>query len=80
MKHWEQAAKMKSNILSRIFVIIFCAVVFVTVLVVNALAGAGRGKFYKLALSGRVGLYPHFYINFQVFSSLSFGLSFTLLF
>ncbi|XP_035508785.1 uncharacterized protein LOC118321536 [Morone saxatilis] len=37
---------MKDNILSRIFVIILCAAVFIAVLVVNALAGAGRGPFH----------------------------------
>lgn len=35
---------MKQNILPRIVVIILCAVVFIAVLVVNALAGMGRGK------------------------------------
>ncbi|XP_037535198.1 uncharacterized protein LOC119412284 [Nematolebias whitei] len=38
---------MKDNILGRICIIILCAVVFVAVLVVNALAGAGRGPFHS---------------------------------
>ncbi|XP_072219213.1 uncharacterized protein [Leuresthes tenuis] len=38
---------MRDNSLPRICVIILCAVVFVAVLVVNALAGAGRGPFYS---------------------------------
>ncbi|GAA6229432.1 uncharacterized protein LOC108885333 [Lates japonicus] len=38
---------MKENSLSRIFVIILCAVVFIAVLVVNALAGAGKGPFHS---------------------------------
>lgn len=35
---------MKENSLPRIVVIILCAVVFIAVLVVNALAAAGRGE------------------------------------
>ncbi|XP_019955840.1 uncharacterized protein [Paralichthys olivaceus] len=38
---------MKQVSLSRIFVIIVCALVFVAVLVVNALAGAGKGFFHS---------------------------------
>lgn len=37
--------KMKENSLPRIVVIVLCAAVFIAVLVVNALAGAGRGEF-----------------------------------
>lgn len=46
---------MKHNSLSRIFLLIVCAVVFVAVLVVNALAGAGRGPFHTSTgnVSGR---------------------------
>lgn len=46
---------MKHNSLPRIFVIVFCAVVFVAVLVINALAGAGRGPFHTTTgnVSGR---------------------------
>ncbi|XP_076600190.1 uncharacterized protein LOC143328766 [Chaetodon auriga] len=36
---------MKDNVLPRIVLIILCAAVFIAVLVVNALAGAGRGPF-----------------------------------
>lgn len=42
------ADKMKDCSLSRISVIVLCAAVFVAVLVVNALAGAGRGEFITL--------------------------------
>lgn len=38
---------MKHNSLPRIVVIIVCAVVFVALLIVNALAGAGRGPFHS---------------------------------
>ncbi|XP_011614656.1 uncharacterized protein [Takifugu rubripes] len=38
---------MKENSLPRIIVIIVCAALFVAVLVVNALAGAGRGPFHS---------------------------------
>ncbi|XP_053185809.1 uncharacterized protein LOC128368915 [Scomber japonicus] len=38
---------MKANSVSRIFVIILCAVVYVAVLVINGLAGAGRGVFHS---------------------------------
>ncbi|CAK6969379.1 uncharacterized protein LOC128368915 [Scomber scombrus] len=38
---------MKANSASRIFVIILCAVVYVAVLVINGLAGAGRGPFHS---------------------------------
>ncbi|XP_061151670.1 uncharacterized protein LOC133165796 [Syngnathus typhle] len=38
---------MRDIIYPRIFVIILCAVVFVAVLVVNGLAGAGRGAFFS---------------------------------
>ncbi|XP_068605337.1 uncharacterized protein si:dkey-29d8.3 [Brachionichthys hirsutus] len=38
---------MKENILPRICVIVLCALVFIAVLVVNALAGAGRGPFHS---------------------------------
>ncbi|XP_028296642.1 uncharacterized protein LOC114479504 [Gouania willdenowi] len=38
---------MKDNILPRILVIIVCLVIFVAVLIVNALAGAGRGPFHS---------------------------------
>lgn len=44
---WRQSSepvKMKENSLPRIVVIILCAVVFIAVLVVNALAAAGRGE------------------------------------
>ncbi|XP_028282970.1 uncharacterized protein LOC114449468 [Parambassis ranga] len=37
---------MKQNSVPRIILIIFCALVFVAVLVINALAGAGRGPFH----------------------------------
>ncbi|KAM4551202.1 uncharacterized protein PAE49_015067 isoform 1-T1 [Odontesthes bonariensis] len=46
---------MKENSLPRICVIILCAVVFVAVLVVNALAGAGRGPFHSS--TGNVSAY-----------------------
>ena len=36
--------KMKDNSLPRILLISFCAAVYIAVLVVNALAGAGRGE------------------------------------
>ena len=36
---------MRDNSLPRIVVIIVCTAVFVAVLIVNALAGAGRGEF-----------------------------------
>lgn len=39
---------MKENSLPRIVVIVLCTAVFVAVLVVNALAGAGRGEFKDL--------------------------------
>ncbi|XP_077391782.1 uncharacterized protein LOC144028550 [Festucalex cinctus] len=38
---------MRDVVFTRIFVIVLCAVVFVAVLVVNALAGSGRGLFYS---------------------------------
>ncbi|TKS80413.1 hypothetical protein D9C73_013354 [Collichthys lucidus] len=38
---------MKDNSLQRIFVIVLCTAVFIAVLVVNALAGAGRGPFHS---------------------------------
>ncbi|KAM7378723.1 hypothetical protein PAMP_004327 [Pampus punctatissimus] len=38
---------MKENSAPRIFVILLCAVVYVAVLVVNGLAGAGRGPFHS---------------------------------
>ncbi|KAK2844000.1 hypothetical protein Q5P01_010659 [Channa striata] len=38
---------MKENRLARIFVIVLCALVFVVLLVVNALAGAGKGLFHS---------------------------------
>ncbi|XP_015252798.1 PREDICTED: uncharacterized protein LOC107099257 [Cyprinodon variegatus] len=37
---------MKDNIFSRILLILLCAAVYVAVLVINALAGAGRGPFH----------------------------------
>lgn len=39
-----EPADMKDNSLPRIVVIILCTVVFIAVLVVNALAGAGKGE------------------------------------
>lgn len=39
---------MKENSLPRIVLIVLCTAVFVAVLVVNALAGAGRGEFKYL--------------------------------
>ncbi|XP_061588698.1 uncharacterized protein LOC133452946 [Cololabis saira] len=46
---------MKDRSWSRIFVIVLCALVFITVLVVNALAGAGKGPFHSSTgnISGR---------------------------
>ncbi|XP_053739708.1 uncharacterized protein LOC128769760 [Synchiropus splendidus] len=38
---------MKDASIPRIFVIVFCAVIFVLVLIVNGLAGAGRGLFHS---------------------------------
>lgn len=40
---------MKDNSLPRIVVILLSVVVYVAVLVINALAGAGRGKFSNLS-------------------------------
>lgn len=42
--------KMKKFSLSRLVLILFCAVVFVVVLIINALAGAGKGTFYTPCL------------------------------
>ncbi|MEQ2257522.1 hypothetical protein ILYODFUR_035619 [Ilyodon furcidens] len=54
-----RAANMKDNSLPRILVILLSVVVFVAVLVVNALAGAGRGKFVCLSRLGATFFYMY---------------------
>ncbi|XP_044074590.1 uncharacterized protein si:dkey-29d8.3 [Siniperca chuatsi] len=52
---------MKDNSFSRIFVIILCAATFIAVLVVNALAGTGRGPFHST--TGNVSAHYETYIT-----------------
>lgn len=66
-----ELVNMKENILPRIVVIILCAVVFIAVLVVNALAGVGRGKL-KMTLRLAGCFFPRAQVEVTEFGSTPF--------